>query len=313
MGHTMNETRSVPSMVRAILKFPLVRIPLLGGILFLAMGISNGFMASNRESASTALALVLMMVGLALGIYWLFIRFVEERPVTELSLRGLGRELGVGLLLGFCLYAAVVALLGLLGYYRIEGLNPWMVILPVVPMAISSSVLEELIYRGVLFRVAEEYLGSWIALILSAVVFGAGHLGNPDATLVGAAFVAAEAGFLLIAAYMLTHRLWLPIGLHMSWNFTQAAIFSGSVSGVEMPPGLVKGVIEGPELLTGGKFGAEASIFAFLLCTAAGVVIFQFAAHRGRMVLSPWNRRPAVGKLPPDARETARSMRTKEP
>jgi membrane protease YdiL (CAAX protease family) len=161
-----------------------------------------------------------------------------------------------------------------------------MMMMPFVPLAISSAFLEELIYRGVLFRVTEEYLGSSIALIATSAFFGARHLGNPDATLIGAIFVAIEAGILLAAAYMLTRRLWLSIGLHMSWNFAQAAVFSGAVSGVEMPPGLMQAVIEGPELMTGGNFGVEASIVACLLCTAAGAVMVMMAARRG-LIRSP--------------------------
>jgi uncharacterized protein len=121
--------------------------------------------------------------------------------------------------------------------------------------------------------------------------FGARHLGNPDATLIGAVFIAIEAGILLAAAFMLTRRLWLSIGLHMAWNFAQAAIFSGTVSGVEMPQGLLQAVIEGPELMTGGRFGVEASVIAFLICTAAGAVLAFMAVRRG-LILSPiWARR----------------------
>jgi membrane protease YdiL (CAAX protease family) len=276
------------STIRAIVKFPLIRIPLLGGILFVGMGISNGFMETYKDSTPIALALVLLVVALAIAIYWAFVRFVENRPVSELSMHGIGGEFTTGLLLGFGLYSACILILFLLGCYRIEGLNPWVVVLPMVPMAISSAVLEELIHRGVLFRVTEEYLGSWIALIATSAFFGARHLGNPDATVVGAVFIAIEAGLLLAAAYMLTRRLWLSISLHMSWNFTQAAIFSGTVSGVEMTPGLVMAVIEGPDLITGGQFGVEASIIAFVVCTAAGVGLLVMATQRGRIVPPLW-------------------------
>lgn len=270
--------------------FPLIRLPLLGGILFVGMGISNGILYDYRDATLTALALVLLVVTLALAIYWAFVRFVENRPVSELSISGAGGEFGMGLLLGSGLYSACVLILYLLGYYQIEGLNPWMMMLPLVPMAISSAFMEELIYRGVLFRVTEEYLGSWIALIATSAFFGARHLGNPDATVMGAVFIAIEAGVLLAAAYILTRRLWLSIGLHMSWNFTQAAIFSGTVSGVEMPPGYVKAVIVGPDLMTGGMFGIEASIVAFLLCAATGVVLLGRAARCGRIVRPAWSR-----------------------
>jgi hypothetical protein len=116
-------TTSDLATIRAILRFPLIRRPLLGGILFVGEGISNGFMVICKDSTPTALAL--MVVVLALAIYWAFVRFVENRPVSELSLPGMGGEFGTGLMLGFGLYSACILILGLLGYYRIEGLNPW--------------------------------------------------------------------------------------------------------------------------------------------------------------------------------------------
>lgn len=285
------QTGSLVSVLRAVLRFPLVRIPLLGGLLFLAMGLSNGFQAKYAEAPLTALALVLGMVTLALAVYAAFVRFVEGRPVSELALSGMGKEFGTGLLLGLGLYTACILILLLLGYYRIGGLNPLQFLLPVIPMAISSAFLEELIHRGVLFRVIEEYLGSWIALIATSAFFGYRHLGNEDATLVGAVFIAVEAGVLLAAAYMLTRKLWLSIGFHMAWNYTQAAIFSGTVSGVEMPPGLVAATIDGPELLTGGKFGVEASVIAFAICSATGLILLTMAIQRGKIVPPLWSRR----------------------
>ena len=283
-------THSTIETIRKILLFPLIRIPLLGGLLFLGMGISNGFMVKYANAPLSALVAVVLMVALALAVYWAFVRYVENRPVSELAFAGAGRSFGLGLIIGFCLYAATILVLYLLGYYQVMGLNPLTVLLPIVPMAISSAFLEELIHRGVLFRVIEEYLGSWIALIVTSAIFGARHLGNPDATVLGAVFVALEAGVLLAAAYILTRRLWVPIGLHLSWNFAEAGIFSGDVSGVQMPPGLLRSVVEGPALMTGGRFGVEASLVAFLICAAAGLVILAMAVRGTRITPPPWAR-----------------------
>lgn len=284
-------TAPLLSRIRQALMFPLIRIPLLGGVLFVAMGISNGFMQTYRDQSPTALALVLVMVALALGIYLAFVRVVENRRVSELAMQGAGREFGLGLLMGFSLYATAILVLFLLGYYRVDGLNAWTAMLPILPIAISSAFLEELIHRGVLFRVTEEYLGSWLALMATAAVFGARHLGNPDATVIGAVFVAVEGGVLLAAAYMLTRRLWLPIGLHLSWNLAQAGIFSGSVSGVEMPPGLLRSTVEGPASMTGGAFGVEGSLVAFGLCAAAGLVLLAMSARGSGIMRPTWGRR----------------------
>lgn len=107
---------------------------------------------------------------------------------------------------------------------------------------------------------------------------------NPAATLMGAIFISVEAGVLLAAAYMLTRQLWMSMGFHIAWNYTQSGIFSGTVSGGYAEPGLIKPVIDGLVLLTGGTFGVESSGVAFVLCTATGVVLLVMAVQRGHVV-----------------------------
>ncbi len=148
-------------------------------------------------------------------------------------------------------------------------------------MALSSGIFEELLFRGVLFRSVEDMFGSWVSLAVSSLVFGGVHLMNPQGTLTGAIYISIEAGLLLAAAFMLTRRLWLCIGFHMAWNYTQSAIFSGIVSGNAPAPGLIRSNIRGPEILTGGSFGMEASLVAFAVCTATGIVLLVMAARRG--------------------------------
>ncbi len=280
-----------PALWLRFLQFPLTRLILLGGVLFFMMGISNGFRIKFAASPSVTLAITAAMVALALAVYVGFVRLIEQRAVSELALAGMGRELGIGLLIGASLYTLCVLVLFLLGIYRIEGLNPWYFVLPAVAMAVSSGIFEELLFRGVLFRIVEEWLGSWISLAVSSLVFGFVHLFNPAGTVLGALYISIEAGLLLAAAYMVTRRLWLSIGFHMSWNYTQSAIFSGIVSGSVTDPGLIKSNIKGPAVLTGGSFGLESSLIAFLLCTATGVVLLTMAVRRGN--ISPRHSGPA--------------------
>jgi membrane protease YdiL (CAAX protease family) len=275
-----------PSLWWRILQFPLTRLILLGGFLFLMMGVSNGFRAKFAGSPLTAAAVAAAMAALGLAYYAGFVRLVERRPVSELSLTGMGRELGIGMAIGAGLYATCVLILMVLGIYRIEGLNPWYFVLPAVAMALSSGVFEELLFRGALFRIVEEWAGTWISLAVSSLVFGLVHLFNPAGTLLGALYISIEAGLLLAAAYMVTRRLWLSIGFHMAWNYTQSAIFSGIVSGGVADPGLIRSNIKGPAVLTGGSFGLESSVLAFLLCTATGVVLLMMAIRRGNVIPS---------------------------
>lgn len=275
-----------------ILQYPLTRILLLGPLLFVLMGISNGFW-SVRFADQPLLGIVsaALMAALALAVYAAFVRYIEQRPVSELALPSMSRELGLGLIAGVGLYTLCVAMLMLLGVYRIEAINPPSLMLPSVAMALSSGVFEELLHRGTIFRNVEALAGSWIALLVSAVIFGMVHLTNPDGTMVGALAITIEAGLLLAALYLVTRRLWLSIGAHIAWNFTQSGIFSGSVSGAFEQPGLVKAVIEGPELLTGGAFGMEASMIALIVCTMTGVLVLRLAVRRGNIVPPIWRRR----------------------
>ncbi|MDO9441714.1 MAG: CPBP family intramembrane metalloprotease [Beijerinckiaceae bacterium] len=279
-----------PALWLRILQFPPVRLLLLGGALFLLMGTSNGYMTQLAKRPLASIAAVAVMAALALAFYAGFVRVIERRPVCELALPGMAKELGIGMLVGAGLYAGCVSILMMLGIYRIEGLNPWTFMLPAVAMALGSGIFEELLFRGALFRILEEWLGSWIALAVSSFVFGFVHLLNPAGTFMGALFISIEAGLLLAAAYMVTRRLWLSIGFHMSWNYTQSAIFSGIVSGGDSDPGLIRSKIEGPAALTGGSFGLEASLIAFMLCTTTGVVLLIMAIRRGNVAPPFWRK-----------------------
>ena len=94
---------------------------------------------------------------------------------------------------------------------------------------------------------------------------------------------------LLAAAYMLTRRLWLCIGTHIAWNFTQGGIFSVAVSGGSSK-GLLQSRMIGPDWLTGGAFGAEASVVALVVCLAAGIALVVLAAKKGHKVSAFWSR-----------------------
>jgi len=112
---------------------------------------------------------------------------------------------------------------------------------------------------------------------------------SPDSTLLGAASIVVGASVLLTGAYVVTRRLWFPIGIHAAWNFTQGGIFGITVSG-HPGEGLLRGTLTGPVWLSGGAFGAEASVVATALCLATGVAFFASASRRERIVRPAWSR-----------------------
>jgi membrane protease YdiL (CAAX protease family) len=223
--------------------------------------------------------------------YRTYVGLVERREPDELGLDGALRELGGGILFGALLFCLVIGILAALGLYSVGGLNPVSVLTLSLSISMISGFVEEVLFRGVLFRIVEESLGTWIALAISAVLFGLLHLGNPNATLAGAVAIAVEAGVLLAAAYAFTRRLWLPIGIHFAWNFTQGGVFGVAVSGNDIP-GLLQGRLSGSAWLSGGAFGAEASIVAVVLCLAAGVFFVARTIQRGQIVQPFWRRTP---------------------
>ncbi len=237
-----------------------------------------------RKLILDPLFVVLMLVG-----YYLHARWIERRPLTEFSLRGALPEFAAGLVLGAALLSATVGILAALGVYRVTGTNSWGIVLVPLVVMVAVGFSEEIVFRGIVFRILERSLGSWTALALSSLLFGALHLGNPNATWVSCLTITIEAGVLLVAAYLLTRRLWLCIGIHIAWNFTQGSIFSVPVSGLASE-GVWSGKLEGPTWLTGGDFGVEASVVAFVLCTAAGLTLLGMAVRRGHMVLPFWRR-----------------------
>jgi membrane protease YdiL (CAAX protease family) len=88
---------------------------------------------------------------------------------------------------------------------------------------------------------------------------------------------------MLAAAYMVTRRVWLAIGIHVSWNFTQSGIFGVAASGVEST-GYLEGDLQGAPILSGGTFGPEASIVAVVVCLAAGLCMLRVAHQKGHIL-----------------------------
>jgi membrane protease YdiL (CAAX protease family) len=169
--------------------------------------------------------------------------------------------------------------LAAIGVYQVDGWNPVAVLAPALAAAVLAGVFAELLVRGLLFRVVEQAQGTWVALASSAVVFGALHLFNPGATVVTAAAIALQAGVLLGLAYVVTRRLWLPIGLHVAWNAIQGGVFGSPASGIPTE-GLLRSQLTGPALLSGGGFGVEGSVVTVLACLAASGLLMRVARHR---------------------------------
>jgi membrane protease YdiL (CAAX protease family) len=279
---------------RRIIDFPLVAM-VLGVVVFL-------FGATVAVIIAKFLVLPIAGFSLEMKFYALAVLFLI--PLYLFVIAKLGdpkrndfrdpkwlRHLVLGLVGGTLIFSIAVAIAGVLGIYRIVGvgsLNGLLAAL-IVP-TVGAAVTEEMLFRGILFRWLEQFGGSWAALLLTSAFFGASHLSNPNASAIAAVGIAFEAGVMLGAAYMLTRSLWLPIGLHAAWNFTQGEIFDIPVSGTSVH-GMLDARLTGSPLLTGNGFGLEASPIAIVVATAFGIWLLWLAIRRDHVVVPMWVRR----------------------
>ncbi|HVI99158.1 MAG TPA: type II CAAX endopeptidase family protein [Sphingomonas sp.] len=285
------------STVWKVIHFPLVLLVIGMVFMFVAAsltGVGTGLLQKAGLPSVGPATVVPGALGAALftGAYLAFVKLVERRTPTAFGLAGWAKELGAGLLIGFLIFSAIVGVMALFGGYRVVGTRGLEVLWPVLGISLISGFPEEIVLRGVVFRLLERWLGSWIALAISALLFGAGHLANPNASWFAAICIAFEAGIMLAAAYMVTRRLWAAIGIHAAWNFTQGGIYGIAISGLDTQ-GVFVPRIAGSDLLTGGAFGAEASLPALILATALGVVLLVIAHRKGNFVAPFWMRRRA--------------------
>jgi len=191
------------------------------------------------------------------------------------------------MLVGLGLIGTTIGVLWALGFYGVAGTNAFTVVIVSLANDGAGAFVEEVVLRGVIFRITEERLGTWVAVAISVVLFALLHLlTSPNATVTSSVVVGVEGGVLLSAAYVLTRRLWLAIGIHFGWDFSQDAIF-GVGKGAK---GLVEGDLSGPAWLTGGSAGIEGSVVALLLCAGVGAYLLVRAGREGNLLAPGWKR-----------------------
>jgi len=230
------------------------------------------FLAISGVATLFAITITLLIVG----------RFIDRRRFSDYGLwmlRGTWwRDFGFGLLLGFVLMAGIFLIEWALGWLTVtgtfvatSGAFASAIVFPII-LYICVGFYEEMLSRSYhLLNLAEGLnfprIGKLnavvIAWILSSAVFGVLHAANPNASPIST-FNITIAGLFLGLGYVLTRSLAIPIGLHISWNFTQGNVFGFPVSGSYAGATFVGIEQGGPELLTGGAFGPEAGVIGLM-------------------------------------------------
>lgn len=137
---------------------------------------------------------------------------------------------------------------------------------------------EELLSRGYHLQTFASGLNLFWGVVLSSIVFGLLHVGNPGSSWSAVAGITL-AGLYFAFAYIRTKQLWLPIGLHIGWNFSEGVVFGFPVSGLDMYA-LTRIEVTGPELWTGGPFGPEAGLIILPSLIVGCILIYWFTRNR---------------------------------
>lgn len=287
--------RSPETLGGRFLQFPLVRMGIC--LLFLAVFLipHNTLIADFIASADGAVRTLLTWadsVGSVLVlilIYRLYVRWVEGRDGSEVGSDGALMEFGVGFLISVGIVGFMVLLMAVGGWYRIGSTGSSILLANAFFHFGIGALLQVLIFRLILFRLSEEVVGTWAAMVGVAAIFGLAHAGNENAT-AWTTIALVLGDLLLAAAFIFTHRLWMVWGIHMGWNFTQDGVFGMANSGITDLPSWITPVVGGPTWVSGGSFGIEASPVQLVLSVGVGIFLLRRARARGQFVAPIWRR-----------------------
>ncbi|GGW85463.1 CPBP family intramembrane glutamic endopeptidase [Salegentibacter mishustinae] len=251
--------------------------------IFQIIGYIIGGISFEEELQLTTTQSFIITIATLLGtltVLYLFMRFVEKRKFKELGLKikDRGFDLLAGVIIGLIVMATGFFLLIVLNEINVQNFNLDLEeVLLSIGVFMAVSISEELLCRGYIQRNLMYSFNNYIALIVSSLLFALAHSFNPNLSWIALAGLFG-AGILLGLSYIYTKNLWFPISLHFSWNLFQA-YFGFNVSGQEFYS-IVEFNIAEENILNGGKFGFEASIFSLILQIALILLIFRYYQKR---------------------------------
>ena len=223
-------------------------------LLYAFAGIPGMVMSGWSAWIANVVTAVVMLL-----LYKVFVKWFENEKARDLPANRMAGHTALGMGVGFFYFVVVVGIMMAVSLYKIDGYQlPWARLADAFFNFLIVAIGEEIIFRGVLFRWIDERFGFWWAMIVSGLIFGLVHLTNDNATLLGAIGIALEAGLLLGAAYKWAGTLWLF-----------------AVSGNDAGDSIIQATIDGPQWLTGGAFGAEASVISMVVGLAVTAVFVR--------------------------------------
>ena len=272
-----------------------------GALLFVCLavfgipfGILYTLMPGSTPDAILILGQLVELFAITLSVY-LARKYFDRRTFVSLGLNWGSRALRdviVGILITAVLMALVYLIETAAGWLTVDSFA-WQtqplsqVIFSIISILFTYLIVgwsEELLSRGYWLQNISAGLNLFWGVLFSSFLFALAHVANPNSSLLALLNITAGGAFLAFA-YLRTRQLWLPIGIHIGWNFFQGPVFGFPVSGTDSFV-LIRHTVNGPELLTGGGFGPEAGLI-ILPIIALGALLVYWYTRKDKHTISP--------------------------
>jgi len=265
----------------------IVGVAAIVGVVFLTQKLEQTLLAKTSLSENEQnFILALLNSGFALVVYILLFRNYEKRKITELSSSNFFFFASLGFTIGFILQSLFVLIIYLFAQYSILHINTINAIIPAFNTSFTAGFVAELLIVGVFFRLIEEELGIFIALIILTIIFAIIHANAKNATWLSVVNTAVQSGIMLPATYIVSRSLWFTIFMHFAWDFAEPGIFGGINPGNSVNESLFTSKINGSEIITGGLKGPQNSIQALIICLIVSVIFLSIAKKKNRLIKS---------------------------
>jgi|GEM_PF-643083 len=233
----------------------------------------------------------LFSTAIPMAFFILYAMIVQKRPLSSLgfAVKGVNvkREYLIGLAIGAGLMAIAVIAQVLVGVTSFTG-----VALSALPMVLLfilgfmiQSMQEELICRGYLMVSVARRSPVWAGILINAGLFGALHLANPGVTAISTINTMLFGVFASIC-FLRRDSIWMAGAIHASWNFAQSNFFQQRTSGNNVFPSLLTMKLSTADnILSGGNYGVEGSIFTTLVYLIGIIIMLVIPAVRRDMTI----------------------------
>ncbi len=276
----------------------------------LTVAVMRLFSSSSPESLGSSSGLLLnTLTGLWMAAsmifsVWISGKYLDHRSFQEYGFHfkpGWSHDFIFGLILGALLIVFIFLVELSTGWIHIDAffkpIQPGSSFIPGIlgglVFFLCVGVYEELWIRGYLlhnlaealnFRVLSPRIALLAAYLISSVIFGFLHSGNPNASTISSVTIAA-AGLLLGLGFILTGDLAIPIGIHITWNFFEGNVFGFPVSGISSDATFIHVAQTGPLVWTGGSFGPEAGLIGLAAILLGCILTLAWIRFQARGVV----------------------------